>query len=114
MFYGDTVTVVHAVNTTTDNYGNTRADWSTATRTTVRCTVQPVTLQTGSTEDVNAQDVTLTGWALYAPAGTAIDVLDRVEWSGAAGSLEVDGEPARLRLQGREHHVEASLTRAKG
>lgn len=108
----DTMVVVHAPlveDTTGANYGNPYLDWSAATRTTVEgVTVQPLP----AAELVDpSRDAVVTRYTLIAPADTALDAVDRVEWQGIA--FEVDGAPMIWRT-GVLDHVEAILQMVRG
>ena len=105
MRYPDVSTVLNAP--LVDGYGGQRTrDWANATRTTVRCVVQPVS----SDEDNDRRQTTATRWwAAYDPSAP-LDPSSRVEWDGQ--TLEVDGEIGRWKRRGTVQHLEVTLRRA--
>jgi hypothetical protein len=108
-----TITIVRA-GTKTDRYGNTVADWSTATRRTAdRVSVQP----SSQTETpAGNRDPVITVWRILSDHGVDIDVLppDRIEWDGA--TFEVAGEVGRFRdpFTGGVDHVEFAMRKVMG
>lgn len=106
------VTIVHAA-TTTDRYGNTTKDWTTATRTTTNGWVSRATQLEDHTDGREAEVST---WKAYLPAGTAVDGGDRLEWNptGSLITFEVDGPPLPAFTPRGLHHIEAQLRVAEG
>lgn len=108
----ETVTVLRAPYRV-DKYGNTSTerDWTKATRTPLSgVTFQP----DASTEATGDRGSVVTGYRLLTRKGRDADIeaTDRIEAQGM--TLEVDGEVARYRMQGRVHHVEVRLKRVTG
>lgn len=84
--FGQDVTLVRRTVSGRDAYGN---DVFTETQTAIPgCPVWP----RSSTENVQAQDLTITGVAALLPAGTDVSAVDAVLIAGL--KYEVDGEPA--------------------
>lgn len=108
---GETITVLRP-STTTDRYGNTVADWDTATRTDVElCALAPRT----SPEDLsNGRQGVIIGMTLYAPADADLRPSDRVLARGE--TFEVDGHPETWRnpYTGVDFGIEAALRRVEG
>lgn len=107
MLYEQSIVIVRA-GQSTDAYGNTRQDWTSATRTpVVGVNVQP---QGADIEDTDDRQITVTGWRLYTPRGMDLDLLatDRIEAWGT--TMQVIGKVARWPAPaGGVHHVEATL-----
>lgn len=66
----------------------------------------------GSTEDVVAQQRTESTHKWFAPAGADVVATDRLRFGGL--DYQVDGDPERWRIGGREHHVEVLCFRIVG
>lgn len=107
LLYTQSITIVRP-GTATDEYGNARPDWGDPLRIPVSgVNVQP---QGDSSEDTDDRQVTVTGWRLYTPRGTDLDLreTDRVEVDGM--TLQVTGKVARWPAPGGGvHHIEADL-----
>ena len=109
--FGETVTVLRMVETTTDRYGRPVQTWPEPGVDVDGCAVAPRT----STEpaQVGRQGV-ITGVTVYLPAGTAIGPHDRVRARGVV--YDVEGEPGDWRnpYSGRTPGIEVALTRHEG
>lgn len=92
----------------TGSYGGADIDWSAPAVTVYPAVVQPVS----STEEVAAQQRTVTRWRLFLPPSADLRATDRVSWDGA--QYEVDGDVQAWKRGGVPHHVEALLTRVSG
>lgn len=108
MLYLQDIVIVRS-GKTTDEYGNEQDDWGDgATHIPVSgVNVQP---SSGSTEDTEDKQVTVTGWRLFTPRGMDLDLreTDRVEAWGT--TMQVVGKVARWPAPGGGvHHVEADL-----
>ncbi|MYR29805.1 MULTISPECIES: hypothetical protein [unclassified Streptomyces] len=107
MLYEQSITILRA-SSMRDEYGNEVDNWSAPARTAVDgVNVQP---SSGSTEDTDDKQVTVTGWRLYTPRGMDLDLreTDRVEAWGT--TMQVVGKVARWPAPGGGvHHVEADL-----
>jgi hypothetical protein len=102
------VTVVHA-GTTTDRYGNTVKDWTTASSSSTRGWVSrssTVELTDGGREGQ------MSGWIAYLPVDTVVAGGDRVTWNGV--TFEVDGPPNQAWTPRGPHHIEAQLRVVEG
>lgn len=94
MLFTDTIVIVRA-GTDAGRYGDSRPDWTTATRTTVDgVSVQPTA---GNTETADGtRDSTTTTWVGFTAMDSGdldITATDRVEYAGL--TLEVYGVPRR-------------------
>ncbi len=70
-----------------DGYAGARLpDWSAATSTSLRVSVQPVS----TTEDTDSRQTTVQRWQLRAPSAADLVSSDRIRWRGLV--LEVDGD----------------------
>lgn len=107
---------VWTADETTDRYGNTVKDWSTATFEETRGWVT----QTAASEIGDQREGQASSWRLFVPAGTELTGANRVEWVGETPmstdiTFEVIGPPARpWRPWSGEHHVEADLRVVEG
>lgn len=87
--HGETITVIRATTTGTDDYGNAIEGWDTATETTIPgCAVA---LRSEPESGGYDSPAVLVGITVYAPAGTDIRHTDRVRVRGVL--YEVDGIP---------------------
>ena len=86
----------------------TTLSWTTPTELDLPCEFQP----NSTSEDVQAQDRTVTSWRVFLPAGADITAVDRWRFLGIV--YEVDGEVERHRIRGAEHHVELVVRRIAG
>jgi hypothetical protein len=66
----------------------------------------------GSTEDVVAQQRAESTHKWFAPAGADVVATDRLRFGGL--DYQVDGDPERWRIDGREHHLEVLCFRITG
>jgi hypothetical protein len=89
-----------------------RLDWAAPGEREYPCEFQPNSTRAGSTEDLAAQDRTVTSWRVILPAGADITTADRWRFLGVV--YEVDGEVERHRRGHREHHVECVVRRIQG
>lgn len=108
---GETVVVVHPTTGATDDYGNPIDDWANATRITVEnCGLAPRTEPESGSPDAPAAII---GFTLYAPPGTSIATIDRIEARGV--TWEVDGIPGEWRnpFTGTDFGLEVALRRSE-
>lgn len=85
-------------------------DWTEGTlnKLELPCEFQPE----ASSEDVQAQQRTVTRWRVFLPAGADITAKDR--WRFLGVDYEVDGDVERHRFKGAEHHVELRVMKVSG
>lgn len=106
----DDVTILHA-STTTDRYGNSTLEWSSATSTTSKAWVaqrSATDLSDAGTGGSLGRTGELSDWIIYLPAGTPITSDDRVEWAGVTPTavFEVVGLPNPAKTPRGPHHLE--------
>jgi hypothetical protein len=111
--FSDTGTRLRAPNVTGPDGATIPGDWSTATEGSLlkvdyACELQPLT----STEDVVGQQRTKSTHRVFLPAGADVKATDRFRFYGV--DYEIEGEPERWRIRGREHHVELFVFRVTG
>lgn len=92
----------------TDRYGNDRADWPNATRTTVK---GRLTRPAGE-RIVDGRDALVEQWVCYLPSDVVISGRDRIEFDGI--TFEMDGPPFPAYDAGSAHHIEARVRLAAG
>lgn len=107
MLLRDTVTRLRGT-AGTGSYGSDEIDWSSPTELDMSCEFQPMTTD----EEVALQQRTESFWRVFLPAGADVLATDRLRFDGV--DYEIDGEPRRWRMNGREHHVELVVTRVVG
>jgi hypothetical protein len=101
---------------TTDRYGNTVDDWTTATRAEVRAWVQQ---QTGS-ELTDLRSAQIGQWVLLCNPRTtdgavlAVPGNARIQWTGYGITFEVDGPPGPAYEPSELHHYEVRLKVVEG
>lgn len=103
-----TVTIVRA-GTLTDGYGDTVADWSTATSTSAKARVA----HRSSDEELGERDARLSEWVAYFETGTDVTATDRIEWDGRTFEVVGPPNPAPARSS-TAHHIEANLREVLG
>lgn len=108
MRFRDTVTVVRAGTTTPPDGGDPIPNWATATTVDYPGEFQPLS----STENVVAQQRTDSTHRAFLPAGADVKTTDRLRHLGL--EYEVDGQPERWRIRGRDHHLEVFCFRVTG
>jgi head-tail adaptor len=107
--YPDAVEVLRAPVVT--GYGGQQVrDWTTATATSAKASVQPVS----SLEDTTDRDTTVSRWRLRTPLTTDLTETDRVQWGDLV--LEVDGDvetwsPDRPRVGHRAAYLRRAIDR---
>lgn len=109
--YHDRVTVLNAPEVS--GYGGqTLRDWEHAVATAnVPANVQPSRTLSGSTEDTDRQNVTVTRWLMFCDPEVPLDSGSRVLWDDPDRPLEVQGAPGVMKHRGVPHHLEAALRR---
>lgn len=107
--YRDAVTILNAPEV--EGYGGQQVrNWDAAVLTRdVPADVYPISTQSGSIEETDRRELTITSWNLHCAATWPLSAESRVRWAGAPGDLEVDGEVGVNPLRGLPHHVEATL-----
>jgi hypothetical protein len=95
----DTCTRLRAT-VTAGAYGAEVPDWTAPAAVDLACEFQPLTVQ----EDLVQQQRTESQWKVFLYAGADVVATDRIHFRG--DDYEVDGQPKRWRLRGREHHLE--------
>lgn len=108
MILRDQVIRLRAAASPNDGYGNSKADWNSASSITYPAAVQPMTLRS-SNENVVDQSRTVTRWQMFLPPSADVIATDRIEWNGQI--FEVDGDIEVWKRRGRPHHIEAVLVK---
>ncbi len=98
------VELLNAAGTVTDDFGNTRPDWATATATRARAFLQP----RSSREDVQGRDVQVGDHVVFLGPDVAVTGRSRVRYAG--NLYEVVGPPRVW----WGSHIEADLRRIEG
>lgn len=102
-----TVTIKRA-STTTDRYGDTAADFDTATSTTTVAWIS----QRAASEIVNGREAQLSEWVAFLPADADVLGQDRIIWGDI--TFEVVGPPNHAWSPRGENHIEAVLKVVNG
>lgn len=97
-----TVTVLRAA-ADVDRYGNTVADWTAATSTTVAGWYA----QASAAELLAGRDGQIDHAIVYLPAGTDVTGSDRIRIDGT--TFDIVGPPNRAHGRNGEHHVELNV-----
>lgn len=102
-FFTTAVTILEP-GSADDGYNGTAPDWTAATSTSAYGWLT----QVGTSEQIGGRDVTVSGWQLFLPTGTAISSTARVVANGI--TYEVDGVPDVSPQTARgAHHIEVRL-----
>lgn len=113
MHFHDTVTRLRAPNSTGPDGAEIPGDWDNTPdealdKTDYPCEFQPLS----STENVVAQQRVESTHRAFLPAGADVLATDRLRFNGV--DYQVDGDPERWRIRGREHHIEVLCFRVQG
>lgn len=103
-----TVTVL-TPGTTTDAYGDTVPNWTTATSVSSAARV----VQRSARENIDTRDASITEWVVYLPGDVTVTHANRIVWDGLTFEVAGDPKPA-VRRTSTVHHYEVPLNRIAG